>query len=193
MKNILKHISSDLALNTDELNLFVSILNEKVISRKQLLDKPGIISKHRNYILQGAFRSFIIDNNGFEQTVSLAIDDGWTGDAVSFNSQKPSNMYVEAVEKSTVLQWNYKDELMLFEKIPAFNKLMMKKTQEIGDSLQQRLIFQITSSAEQRYEKFLNENPMYFQRFPLHIIASYLGMSREFLSKIRNSKINNSK
>jgi CRP-like cAMP-binding protein len=186
---ILRHIEQSASLSLEEKEFFLSVLRKNRIRRKQFLEQPGYISKYRTYIVKGAFRAFFVDKDGEEHTISLAIDDGWTGDAASFFLQEPASLFVEAVEDSTIIQWNYESDKLLLKHIAPYALLMMQKSQQIAIMIQKRLMAHQTLSAEERYNEFEDKYPAYLQRFPLYIIASYLGMTREFLSKIRNHKL----
>lgn len=187
--SILKHFEPTIFLSAEEKNVFISVLKVSKIKRKQFLEQPGYISRHRTYVVNGAFRVFFIGNNGEEHTISLAVDDGWTGDAASFFLQEPATLFVEAIEDSTVIQWNYESDQLLLKNISQFPLLMMQKSQQIAIMIQRRVVAHLTQSAEERYNEFADKYPDLLQRFPLYVIASYLGMTREFLSKIRNQKI----
>jgi len=187
--SILNHIAPHITFNDEEKALFISVLRMKKVKRKELLEQPGYVSKHRTYIVKGAFRGFFIGLEGQQHTISLAVDDGWTGDPGSFLMQEPATLFIEAMEDSTLIQWSYESEQMLLEKIPQFSMVMMKRAQQIAVTIQRRVISQLSLTAEERYEEFARKYPAFLQRFPLYVIASYLGMTREFLSKIRNQKI----
>lgn len=187
--SILHHISSRITLNEEEAEFFISVLRVKKVKRKQLLEQPGYVSKHRSFVAQGAFRAFFIGMEGQEHTISLAVDGGWIGDPGSFLYQEPATLFIEAIEDSTLIQWSYESEQLLLKEIPQFALLMMQRAQQIAVMIQRRVISQLSLSAEQRYEEFAEEHPVFVKRIPLYIIASYLGMTREFLSKIRNQKI----
>jgi len=187
--SILSHIAPHITFNDEEKALFISVLRMKKVKRKELLEQPGYVSKYRTYIVKGAFRGFFIGIEGQQHTISLAVDDGWTGDPGSFLMQEPATLFIEAMEDSTLIQWSYESEQMLLEKIPQFSMVMMKRAQQIAVTIQRRVISQLSLTAEERYEEFARKYPAFLQRFPLYVIASYLGMTREFLSKIRNQKI----
>ena len=187
--SILNHIAPYVTFNEEEKALFISVLRIKKVKRKELLEQPGYVSKYRTYIVKGAFRGFFIGMEGQQHTISLAVDDGWTGDPGSFLMQEPATLFIEAMEDSTLIQWSYESEQMLLEKIPQFSMVMMKRAQQIAVMIQRRVTSQLSLTAEERYKEFARKYPAFLQRFPLYIIASYLGMTREFLSKIRNQKI----
>ena len=191
--SILNHIAKHVTFNEEEKELFISVLRITKVKRKQLVEQPGRVSNYRNYVVEGVLRGYFMGNEGQEHTISLAVDDGWIGDPGSFLYQEPATLYIEALEDSTLIQWSYESEQMLLKKIPPFAMVMMQRAQQIAVMIQRRVISQLSLSAEERYDEFANKYPAFIQRIPLYVIASYLGMSREFLSKIRNQKINSKK
>jgi len=186
---LLNHIAPHITLNEEDKKLFVSTLRIKKVKRKQFVEQPGYVSKYRSYVVSGALRAFFIGADREEHTISLAVDDCWIGDHGSFVFQEPATLFIEAIEDSTLIQWSYESEQLLLEKIPQFAMVMMQRSQQIAVMIQQRVISHLSLSAEERYEEFAKKHPIFVQRIPLYIIASYLGMTREFLSKIRNQKI----
>ena len=186
--SILNHIAPHITFNDEEKALFISVLRIKKVKRKELLEQPGYVSKYRTFVVEGALRGFFIGIDGQQHTISLAVDDGWTGDPGSFLMQEPATLFIEAIEDSTLIQWSYESEQMLLEKIPQFSMVMMKRAQQIAVRIQRRVTSQLSLTAEERYEEFAKKYPAFLQRFPLYVIASYLGMTREFLSKIRNQR-----
>jgi CRP-like cAMP-binding protein len=187
---LLNHLASHISLNDEEKEVLVSVLQIKKVKRKQFVEQPGFVSKYRTYVVKGALRAYFIGNDGQEHTISLAVDDWWIGDPGSFLFREPATLYVEAIEDSTLIQWSYESEQMLLGKIPDFPLVLMQRWQRTAIMIQRRVISNLSLTAEERYEEFARNYPAFVQRVPLYIIASYLGMSREFLSKIRNQKIN---
>lgn len=187
--SLLNHIAPHITLTEEDRELFISVLRIKKVKRKQLVEQPGYVSKYRTYVVTGALRGFIIGTEGQEHTISLAVDDCFIGDSGSFVFQEPATLFIEAIEDCTLIQWSFESEQLLLNKIPQYAMVMMRRSQQIAVMIQQRVISQLTLSAEERYEEFAEKYPTFVQRIPLYIIASYLGMTREFLSKIRNKKI----
>jgi len=187
--SLLNHIAPRLTLTEEEKELFTSVLRMKKVKRKQFVEQPGYVSTYRTYVVQGALRAFFIGTDGQEHTISLAVDNWFIGDPGSFLFQEPATLFVEAIEDSTLIQWSYESEQLLLKKMPHFAMVMVQRAQQIAVIMQQRVISHLNLSAEDRYEEFAKKYPVFVQRMPLYIIASYLGMTREFLSKIRNQKI----
>ncbi len=187
--SLLHYIAQRITLTQSEKELFISMLRVKKVKRKQLIEQPGFISTHRAYVVTGAFRAYIVSPDGQEHTLSLAIDNGMIGDPGSFLLQESATLFVEALEASTIIQWSYESEQILLEKIPQFSVAMIRRAQLIALTIQRRVIAQLSLTAEERYDEFARKHPLLLQRIPLYIIASYLGMTREFLSKIRKQKV----
>ena len=186
---ILNHIAPHINLNEDEKKYFISLLKMKKVKRKQFVEQPGFVSKYRTYVAEGALRAYFIGNDGQEHTISLAVEDWWIGDPGSFLFQEPATLFIEALEDSTLIQWSYESEQLLLENIPQVPMVMMQRWQRTAVIVQRRVISNLSLSAEERYDEFAKNYPAFIKRIPLYIIASYLGMTREFLSKIRNQKI----
>jgi len=185
---ILKNISKYIELTKEEENFFISLLRTRNVRKKQFIGQPEFTCKYRTYIVSGAFRSYLVDNKGKEHTIALAIEDWWIGDISSYIFQKPSAYFVEALEDSLVIELDYEGEQKLLEKNPKFERLFRKALERSTAALQQRLLSNLSETAEQRYDEFVNKYPQFLNRIPQYVLASYLGISTEFVSKIRNRK-----
>jgi CRP-like cAMP-binding protein len=139
--------------------------------------------------LQGAFRAYVVADEGQEHTITFAIDDWWITDYNSYIFQQPATMFVVALEDSIILQLDYEKEQELKlqnHKFETFFRIMAER----GLAAQQRrIISNLTQTAEERYETFSNKYPQIVQRVPQYALASYLGMTTEFLSRIRNKRV----
>lgn len=175
---------------TDEEALqFASYFRQKTLRKKQLIVQPGFETQYRFYVTGGALRSFISDQSGVETTIALATADWWITDYNSYIYQQPATLFVEAVTKSTVLQLSFEDETTLKKLNPKFETFFRIIAERGLAAQQRRLITNLTQSAEERYESFAAAYPQFINLVPQYIIASFLGMSTEFLSKIRNRKV----
>ena len=186
---IILFLKQRVKVTDDEALQFASFFREKTLRKKQLIVQPGFVAQHRFYVTEGALRSFITNPSGDETTIALAADDWWITDYNSYIYQQPATLFVEAVTKSTVLQLSFDDEAILKKMNPKF-EMFFRIIAERGLAAQQRrLITNLTQSAEERYESFAAAYPQFINLIPQYIIASFLGMSTEFLSKIRNKKV----
>jgi CRP-like cAMP-binding protein len=180
-QNILKHIS----LSEIEMMAFCGFFQNKSIKKKEFLLREGEICKFEGFVTKGLFRVYHIDNNGFEQVLYFAIENWWITDMDSFTNEKPSNLYIEALEDSEVLLISKKDKEFAYENLPKIEKLFRVMTQKTHIALQRRIIDNLSKTADQRYIDFIEKYPQLFQRLTNLHIAAYLGISHEFLSKIR--------
>jgi CRP-like cAMP-binding protein len=183
---LVNYVKKYIPLSDEEEAFFISLLRVTKAKKKQFIHQPGYVCQYRNYVLKGALRAFIPDNSGQEHTISLAIEDWFISDPASFTLQEPGTFFVEAVEDSTIVQISYEAEQQLMQHYPKFERFYRITSQLTAVHAQKRLLSNISQTAEERYEAFAARYPQLLQRFPLYMIASYLGMTREFLSKIRN-------
>ncbi len=179
--NILKHIT----LSTKELENFCILFNQKDVKKKQFLMREGEVCKFEGFVNKGLFRVFHIDSNGFEQVLYFAQENWWITDIDSFTNETPSQLYIQALEDSEVLLISKKDKEFAYINIPKIEKLFRIMTQKTHIALQQRMIDNLSKTADQRYIDFIEKYPNLFQRLTNLQIAAYLGISHEFLSKIR--------
>jgi CRP-like cAMP-binding protein len=186
---LIKHIRKRVDMTDDELAELTSYFNVKKIKKKQFIIQPDFVAKHRNYVVEGAFRAYVIDGKGEEHTIQFAIEDWWISDYNSFIHQQPATMFVVALDNSIVFQLTYEQEQKLkaaAHKYETFFRIMAERSAAYQ---QRRIISNLTQSAEERYTDFLEKYPLVAQRVPQYALASYLGMTTEFLSKIRNNKV----
>ena len=183
--NILNNIKRYVSLNEEDEKQFVSIVRTTKIKRRQFIVQPNFTCSHQTYILKGAFRSYFVNNEGTEHTIQFGIEDWFISDFNSYVSQSPASLFVEALEDSIVQQISYEDVENLCDKNPKFDRFFRLVAQKSFAFSQRRILSNLGKSAEERYIEFLTLYPSIVQRVPQYTLASYLGMSAEFLSKIR--------
>ena len=182
INNIQKHIH----LNEDEVQLVLSVMKPKKLKKKQYFMTEGDVCQNTAFVLSGCLRSYFTDSNGFEHNLQFAIEDWWMADMMSFTTQKPGRLNIEALEDSEMLTLSRFDQLSLFERCPKFEKYFRIITENGIISTQNRLLDNLSLPAMERYQNFSKKYPMLLQRLPQIQIAAYLGMTPEFLSKIRH-------
>lgn len=178
-------------LDKKEIAFVEEVFKERRIKKRQFILQEGEICKHTTYVLEGCFRMYRVDNNGKEHNLQFAIENWWIGDLGSFHSNTPSKLNIEAVENSIILQVKKEDQLKLYTDYPKFNRIFRVLAENAMIGLQRRVLQNISSTAEERYLDFLERHPNLFNRISNVQIASYLGVTPEFLSTIRK-KIANS-
>jgi CRP-like cAMP-binding protein len=180
-------IARFIKLTAPELELFHSLLQYKKVKKKQFLLQEGEVCDFEAYLLKGCIRSYYLDKEGTETILLFAVEDWWVSDLSSFSAQTPSNMFIETVENCELLFINYADKMQLFEQVPKFEKFFRLLVQRSLGVLQQRFYAAVSQTAEERYLAFIEKYPHIVQRVPQHQIARYIGVSPEFLSKIRSN------
>ncbi|KAA2238961.1 Crp/Fnr family transcriptional regulator [Chitinophaga agrisoli] len=172
-----------------ELEEVMAAFSMKKVKKKQFIIQPEFVAKYRNYVLEGAFRAYVIDEKGEDHTIQLAIEDWWISDYNSYVFQQPATMFVVALEDSTILQIDYESEKRLKAVNHKYETLFRIMAERSAAYQQRRVIANLTQSAEERYTLFLEKYPQMVLRVPQYALASYLGMTTEFLSRIRNNKL----
>ncbi|WP_407933694.1 Crp/Fnr family transcriptional regulator [Aquimarina algiphila] len=182
---LIQNIEKNIQLSKTDSEQLCGYFKQKVISKKEFLLTQGSICKFEGFVLEGCFRVFIIDNKGNENILYFAIKDWWLMDIDSFMNQKPSQLNIQALEDSKVLLINRKDKSTLYNSIPAAEKLFRIMSQKAIVAWQRRLIRNHCQTAKERYYHFIDTYPQIVSKLTDKQIASYLGITHEFLSKIK--------
>jgi CRP-like cAMP-binding protein len=183
--SILKNISKHISLNDDEARLFTLRLTSRTIQKKEIILKAGEICSHINYVQHGVLRAYYSDQQGNENIIMFAIHDWWITDMYSFATQNVALFHIDALEESSIIQLEKKDLDDLYSSIPKFERFFRIIIQNAYIREQLRIVENLSLSASQRYENFVNKYPKFVEQIPLKQIASYLGITPEFLSVIR--------
>jgi CRP-like cAMP-binding protein len=181
LSNLQKHIS----LTKEETVFFTSLLHQKELRKKELLLQEGHPCKTITYVHSGMLRAFYRDADSNESIVMFAIDDWWITDMYSFVSGNPAMLNIDALEACVIFQLDKKDMDQLYLQVPKFERFFRIMMQNAYIREQLRALQNLSMSAEERYTGFMKKYPQFAQRVPLKQIASYLGMTPEFLSVLR--------
>jgi CRP-like cAMP-binding protein len=184
-----ENINHKILLSSENMERLTHAFQVVNVKRKQLLIQPGFVAKYRIYVLKGAFHSYVIDEKGNEHTIQFAVEDWWISDYNSYIHQTPATQFVEALENSTILQIDHQAEQQLKAANWELATLFQVMAEHSAAYLARRIVSNLTQSAEERYNEFVAKYPRVVQRLPQYALASYLNMTREFLSKIRNDKV----
>lgn len=184
-KSILENIARHISLNEEEIVLFTAVLKKKELKRKEVILKPEQPCTFINYVDQGVLRAYYTDKNGNVNIIMFAVSDWWITDMHSFAGEKPSMLTIEAVENSIILQLHKEDLEKLFLKAPKFERFFRIMMQNAYVREQLRAVQNLSMTSEERYLHFTKKYPQFVNQVPLKQIASYLGMTPEFLSAIR--------
>lgn len=179
------YVSKCISLTSEETKFFHSLLHPKNIKKKTFLQQAGEPCGFEAFIIKGCVKMFYIDENGFEVIIHFATENWWVGDIANFSGQKKSTLFLEALEDTDVLLISISDKEKLYEQVPKFERMFRLMIQKTHETMMNRLISTISRPAEERYLDFISKYPTIPQRVPQHLIASYLGISPEFLSKLK--------
>lgn len=183
--SLIQYFNSILPLDEEEKSFVEEVFNERRVKRRQFILQEGEICAHNTFVVEGCLKMYFVDNNGKEHNLQFAIENWWIGDIGSFHTEEPSKLNIEAIENSVILQIKKEDQLKLFVDYPKFNRIFRVLAENAMVGLQKRTIQNISSTAEERYLDFLKRHPQFFNRISNVQIASYLGVTPEFLSAIR--------
>ncbi|MEL6810158.1 MAG: Crp/Fnr family transcriptional regulator [Bacteroidota bacterium] len=182
---ILKNIGRFIDLNHHERELYISLLKERKLKKKEFLLRQGEIARYNYFTTKGCLKIYKIDDNGAEHISMFAIEDWWSGDIASFITQQPANYFIQALEESEVLQMSKENFDLLFEKIPKFERFYRILYERSLVSFIRQSNQNISLKAEDRYHNFIKKYPSLPQRISQKNIAAYLGVTPEFLSVLR--------
>ena len=182
-----RFVAKYISLSAEELEFFHSLLKYRKVRKKTFLLKEGEVCDFEAFIIKGCIRTYYLDKEGVETILLFAVEDWWVSDISSFSERKPSQLFIETLEDCEVLSIDYRGKTLLFEKVPAFERMFRLLVQRSLGVLQQRFYSSVSETAEERYVQFLEKYPLVAQRVAQHQIARYIGVSPEFLSKVRSA------
>lgn len=182
-----QNINNLVEMSEEDINHFTSYFKPRIIKKKDFLLRQGNVSKFEGFVVEGCFRVFTIDDKGNENTLYFAASDWWLMDIDSFMNQTPSNLNIQALEDSKVLIINRTDKLSLYKTIPSVEKLFRVMFQKALAVWQRRLVSNHCQTAKERYQIFVETYPHIASKVTDKQIASYLGITHEFLSKIKKT------
>ena len=185
---LLEYFKNYRPLSEEETKLLTPRVAQRQIKRRQMILQEGFVCKHYTFVEKGCFKMYGIDEKNNEHNISFAAENDWIVDLGSFYSEKTSKLFIEAIEPSVILQIEKRDLLFLFVNVPKFDRNFRVIMEEKFIELQNRLLQNFSANANQRYTDFLEQYPKLASRLPNTQIASYLGITPEFLSKIRGEK-----
>ena len=176
-------------LSDDDKRLLTTHFKPKKLRKRQYFLQEGDVCKYIGFIIKGSARTFTVDEKGHEHTMKLSVEQWWLADFDSFYLLIPSRFNIEALEALEVLQVTNAQITEFLKDIPAFSAMASIINQNYTIANQKRMQAAISYTAEERYEELINNYPHFLNRFPQNLIASYLGLSRETLSRIRKNAV----
>ena len=189
VNQLITYFNSYIPLKEKEINGLSSRITERKIKRRQFILQENDVCRHYNFVVSGCFKMYGVDKNGAEHNLQFAAENEWIMDLGSFHSEKVSRLYIEAIEPSVILQIDKPTLIYLYQNHEKFSRIFRVIIENRFIELQNRVLQNISSNAEERYLAFLEQYPQLSNRLPNTQIASYLGITPEFLSVVRKNII----
>ncbi len=186
---LLIYITKFISLTDEEESILISRLNFRKYLKGQYIVQHGDVCRFSSFLTSGCTKTFYIDHDGQEHIMMFSIKDWWSSDLGSFISQLPANYNVQCIEPTEAIQISYENQQKLYDEIPKLDRLFRKILERALVASQNRLVRNLSLTAKERYLFFKEQYPSFEQRIPQYMIASYLGITKEFLSKIKSQII----
>lgn len=184
---LIQHLKEQISLTDDEAIVVSKAFKIKYLKKKEILLFVGDTSLYMQFIAKGCLRSYYMDEQAREHIVQFGIENWWINDLYSYLTKTPAKQFIQALEDSTVLQIHKETLNELYNKIPAIERFFRFKFENAYVALQDRTINTMSKTAEERYFDFRSKYRAIEQRVPQYMIASYLGITPEFLSTLRKN------
>ena len=181
------YLKEKAGLNEDELTQVRIVTVSKKLRKRQYLLQEGDVCHYNCFVVKGCLRNYRTSKDGNEHILRFAVENWWVSDPESYNNSTPSKNNIDALEESELLMIEKVDFNNLLDSIPHFKDFIYNLKAKSFDVSQNRIMSNISDTAEEKYSNFIKTYPDIFNRVPLHMIASYLGLSRETLSRIRKA------
>jgi CRP-like cAMP-binding protein len=185
---LLNHIKTYVQLQPQHEEVICSHMQPKTFKKKEFLLEPGKICQGNYFVVKGCIRLYFINKKLNEQIVNFGLENWWIADQDSLMNQKPSACYIQTVEPSEVLLLTEKERNALIDDVPVMETYFRIMLQKAYVAAQRRIGFIFNMTDEERYLHFNKVNPGFMQRVPQYMLASYLGFTPQFLSRLRAKK-----
>jgi len=184
-----QHILKYVSLSEEELNDVATYFSEISAKKKEIIQEEGQLCKYNYFVEQGILRMYFLDEKGVERTVQFAIENWWISDYFSFQGQKNSEFFIQAIEPTTTLTISFTDQEKLLEAHPKMERYFRMIHQTAHAAAQMRNKYHMDFSREEQFRHFSSHFPEFVQRVPQYMLASYLNITPEYLSELRSKTV----
>lgn len=186
---LIAHISRYIELTEQAAGDIVSYFEPMQVPRKQNLLEEGRICHNHFFVSRGCLRMFFVNEKGVEQTTQFAIENWWLSDYASFSTRKPSEFYIQSVERSELMVLSHEAQSEMLAKFPGMERYFHMIHQRAHAAAQFRIRALYSQSKETIYQQFCEKHPAFVQRVPQYLLASFLGFTPEYLSELRRRRV----
>lgn len=186
--NIIQHIRKFVDLSESEVVVFNKYVEKHQYKKKEFVIQSGSVCKKLYFVEKGCLRMYFINQRGVEQITQFALEDWWISDYQSFMKHTPTDYYIQAIEEATIVSIDNQnlDKLLIeLPQLERYYRIIMQKA-IAGAQHRSKLLYEM--SKEEFYFHFSSSFPEFMRRVPQYMIASYLGLTPEYLSELRKSK-----
>ncbi|MBT2619547.1 MULTISPECIES: Crp/Fnr family transcriptional regulator [Chryseobacterium] len=183
---LIDYFNRHIPLNVEERELVTELFKPRLYRKKQYVLQEGDVCNQFNFVVRGCLRIYKIDEKGNTHIIQFAPENWWINDIRSFHKKQPSELNIDALEDTMVLQISHENLITLYKTAPKFDRIFRVLLENSFVTLQNRLLQNISSTAEERYLSFMQTYSQLSNRLPQTQIASFLGITPEFLSRLRN-------
>lgn len=186
---LLDYFNHFIPLNAGEKQFVMDLFKPRLYRKRQYVLQEGDICTQFNFVVRGCLRMYKIDEKGNTHIIQFTSENWWLMDIGSFHGKAPSELNIDALEDTMVFQISYENLIELYTKAPKFNLIFRVLIENSFVSLQKRLLQNISSTAEERYLSFIQNYSHLTNRLPQVQIAAFIGISPEFLSRLRSKQV----
>ncbi|MCV2484662.1 Crp/Fnr family transcriptional regulator [Flavobacterium sp. SH_e] len=182
-----RHIEKISPLSDEKFDYVFSFFKSKKIRKNSIIISSGDLVFHEYWVFKGCLKASYMLEDGKERIIRFAVEDWWVSDYDAYFKNAPATLSIESLEDCDFLVLSLNDREKLCNELPEMNYFFRKKIEAAYSAFQRRLVSMLSNDAKKHYEIFVNQYPMLMERLPKSIIASYLGITRETLSRISNA------
>lgn len=182
---LISYIQKHVELSDEDIAYLSSKLTSRRYLKGQYILQQGDVCRTSSFIIKGCTKMFYVDDDGQEHIIMLGIEDWWVSDIGSFINQAPSDFNIQCLEDTHLIQFHFDSNEEIYTKVPKLERFFRKILERGLAAAQKRIIRNLSMTAKERYLIFRQNYPSIEQRIPQYMVASYLGITKEFLSKIK--------
>lgn len=187
-KQLHTYLNRYVSFSEEEIDLFYNYLTLQTFQKKEFILKEGDVCKIKFFITKGLTRTFKVDDKGNENVIHFGIENWWVTNMVSFITEQPSLLYIQALEETTILTISKVNLEKAYAAIPKLERMFRIITEKMFIAIERKNEHYIKMTSKERYQVFINELKVFSQRVPQYMIASYLDITPEYLSELRKNK-----